>query len=87
MSNGSWIGAIGMLTRNEVDLIAAELMMATDRLEDVEYTTPVYTTKFVKTCKFLDLNINMKIFSAPIFDFGTNFQVSNLHKEAFFHCC
>lgn len=47
MNNGSWIGAIGMLTRNEVDLIAAELMMATDRLEDVEYTTPVYTTKFV----------------------------------------
>ena len=48
MANGSWIGAIGMLTNNDADLVAAELMMATDRLEDIEYTTPVYSTKYSK---------------------------------------
>lgn len=66
MSNGSWIGAIGMLTRNEVDLIAAELMMATDRLEDVEYTTPVYTTKcrtYIKRPSFTA--VKWKAYTAP----------------------
>lgn len=47
MDNGSWIGAVGMLTTNDADLVAAEVMMATDRLDDIEYTTPVYSTKSV----------------------------------------
>ena len=47
IQNGSSNGAIGMLINNETDLVAAELIMTTERLNDVEYTTPVYSTKYL----------------------------------------
>ncbi|XP_058797737.1 probable glutamate receptor [Phymastichus coffea] len=43
--NGSWSGIIGMLVRKEIDLAAAELLMTSDRLEAIEFTTPVFSTK------------------------------------------
>ncbi|KAG7200800.1 hypothetical protein KM043_003173 [Ampulex compressa] len=43
--NGSWTGAIGMLINNEADLAATELMMTSDRLDAIEFTTPIYATK------------------------------------------
>nr|UEN71271.1 ionotropic receptor 2 [Gregopimpla kuwanae] len=45
LDNGTWTGAIGLLTRNDVDIVAAELMMTRDRLEAVDFTTPLYSTK------------------------------------------
>ncbi|XP_043272684.1 probable glutamate receptor [Venturia canescens] len=45
LANGTWTGTIGMLIEDEVDVVAAELMMTRDRLEAIEFTTPVYTTK------------------------------------------
>lgn len=35
-----------MLVNDEVDLVASELMMTSDRLDAVEFTTPVYSTKY-----------------------------------------
>ncbi|XP_017889863.1 glutamate receptor U1-like [Ceratina calcarata] len=43
--NGSWTGSIGMLVENQADLAATELMMTSDRLDVVKFTTPVYSTK------------------------------------------
>ncbi|KAL7301179.1 hypothetical protein TKK_0006150 [Trichogramma kaykai] len=43
--DGSWSGAIGMLVRKETDLVAAELLMSTDRLDSIAFTTPVFSTK------------------------------------------
>lgn len=45
LPNGSWTGSIRMLVEDEADLAATELMMTSDRLDAVKFTTPVYTTK------------------------------------------
>ena len=44
--NGSWSGVVGKIVRKEVDFAATELTMTADRLDFIEFTTPVYTTKF-----------------------------------------
>ncbi|KAJ8681897.1 hypothetical protein QAD02_017689 [Eretmocerus hayati] len=43
--DGTWTGIIGMLVRKEIDLAAAELLMTSDRLDAVLFTTPVFSTK------------------------------------------
>lgn len=43
--NGSWTGSIRMLIEDEVDLVATEMMMSSDRLEVLKFTTPIYTSK------------------------------------------
>ena len=45
LNNGTWTGAIGLLTTNEADIAAAELVMTTDRIDAIDFTTPVYSTK------------------------------------------
>ncbi|KZC11092.1 Glutamate receptor [Dufourea novaeangliae] len=45
LSNGTWTGSMRMLVENEADLAATELMMTSDRLDAVRFTTPVYSTK------------------------------------------
>ncbi|XP_076164712.1 glutamate receptor U1 isoform X2 [Ptiloglossa arizonensis] len=45
LPNGTWSGSIGMLMDDKADLAATELMMTLDRLDVVEFTTPVYSTK------------------------------------------
>lgn len=45
LPNGSWTGSMRMLIDDEADLAAAELMMTSDRVGTVEFTTPVYSTK------------------------------------------
>ncbi|XP_011497652.1 PREDICTED: LOW QUALITY PROTEIN: probable glutamate receptor [Ceratosolen solmsi marchali] len=45
LPNGSWTGIVGMLVRKEIDLAATELLMTSDRLEAIEFTTPVFSTK------------------------------------------
>lgn len=52
--DGKWTGLIGMLFRNETDLGAAELMMTSDRLDAVDFTTPVFSTKLKK---FFSINV------------------------------
>nr|XP_033342788.1 glutamate receptor ionotropic, delta-1-like [Megalopta genalis] len=45
LPNGTWTGSIRMLIEDQADLAATELMMTSDRLDAVEFTTPVYSTK------------------------------------------
>ncbi|XP_017765249.1 PREDICTED: probable glutamate receptor [Eufriesea mexicana] len=45
LPNGKWTGLIRMLVEGEADLAAAELMMTSDRLDAVRFTTPIYSTK------------------------------------------
>ncbi|XP_029052773.2 probable glutamate receptor [Osmia bicornis bicornis] len=45
LPNGTWTGSIRMLLEDEADLAATELMMTSDRLDAVKFTTPVYSTK------------------------------------------
>ncbi|XP_078039267.1 putative glutamate receptor isoform X2 [Augochlora pura] len=45
LPNGTWTGSIRMLIEDEADLAATELMMTSDRLDVIEFTTPVYSTK------------------------------------------
>ncbi|CAK9824831.1 Probable glutamate receptor [Anthophora retusa] len=45
LPNGTWTGSIRMLVEDEADLAATELMMTSERLEAVKFTTPVYSTK------------------------------------------
>ncbi|XP_076651475.1 glutamate receptor-like isoform X3 [Halictus rubicundus] len=45
LPNGTWTGSIKMLLEDEADLAATELMMTSDRLDAVKFTTPVYSTK------------------------------------------
>ncbi|XP_043266187.1 probable glutamate receptor [Colletes gigas] len=45
LPNGTWTGMIGMLMHDEAGLAATELMMTSDRLDVVKFTTPVYSTK------------------------------------------
>ncbi|XP_031787913.1 glutamate receptor [Nasonia vitripennis] len=45
LANGSWTGAVGQLVRNESDLAATELLMTADRLQAIEFTTPVFSTR------------------------------------------
>lgn len=45
--NGTWTGAIGILVRNEADIAGMELMMTSDRLDAIAFTTPVFSTKYV----------------------------------------
>ncbi|XP_031367534.1 glutamate receptor U1-like [Apis dorsata] len=43
--NGSWTGSIRMLLEDEADLIATEMMMSSNRLDVLKFTTPIYTSK------------------------------------------
>ncbi|KAI4496719.1 hypothetical protein M0804_000529 [Polistes exclamans] len=43
--NGTWTGAVGILVKNEADIAGMELMMTSDRLDAIDFTTPVYSTK------------------------------------------
>lgn len=45
LPNGTWTGSIRMLVEDKADLAATELMMSSDRLEAIKFTTPVYSTK------------------------------------------
>ncbi|XP_076394994.1 glutamate receptor isoform X2 [Megachile rotundata] len=45
LPNGTWSGAIKMLLGNKADLAADGFTMTTNRLNAIEFTTPVYTTK------------------------------------------
>ncbi|XP_071865855.1 glutamate receptor U1 isoform X2 [Bombus fervidus] len=45
LPNGTWTGSIKMLVEGKADLAATELMMSSDRLEAIKFTTPVYSTK------------------------------------------
>ncbi|XP_054004327.1 probable glutamate receptor isoform X1 [Hylaeus anthracinus] len=45
LPNGTWTGSMGMLMEDEADLAATELMMTSDRLDIVKFTTPVYSSK------------------------------------------
>ncbi|XP_076295011.1 putative glutamate receptor isoform X2 [Lasioglossum baleicum] len=45
LPNGTWTGSIKMLMEDKADLAATELMMTSDRLDAVKFTTPVYSTK------------------------------------------
>ncbi|XP_060825021.1 glutamate receptor U1-like isoform X2 [Bombus pascuorum] len=45
LPNGTWTGSIKMLVEDKADLAATELMMSSDRLEAIKFTTPVYSTK------------------------------------------
>jgi hypothetical protein len=47
LPNGTWTGIVGMLVRKEIDLAATELLMTGDRLEAIEFTTPVFSTKLI----------------------------------------
>lgn len=44
--NNTWTGQLGMLIRDEIDLVASELMMTESRMGAIDFTTPVYTTKY-----------------------------------------
>ncbi|KAK2579344.1 hypothetical protein KPH14_008295 [Odynerus spinipes] len=46
LPNGSWTGVIGMLVRNEADIAATGLMMTSDRLDAIAFTSAVYATKY-----------------------------------------
>lgn len=46
LPNGSWTGVVGMLVRQEADLAATGLMMTSDRLDVIAFTSPVYATKY-----------------------------------------
>ncbi|XP_031847328.2 glutamate receptor U1 [Nomia melanderi] len=45
LPNGTWTGSMRMLIEGEADLAATELMMTSDRLDAIEFTTPVYSTR------------------------------------------
>ncbi|XP_057331853.1 probable glutamate receptor [Microplitis mediator] len=45
LNNGTWTGAINSLIINKSDIFAAELLMTTERLDALKFTTPLYSTK------------------------------------------
>ncbi|XP_076241054.1 glutamate receptor ionotropic, delta-1 [Calliopsis andreniformis] len=45
LPNGTWTGSMKMLMDGEADLAAAEMLMTSDRLNAIKFTTPVYSTK------------------------------------------
>ncbi|KAK0098752.1 hypothetical protein PV326_004031 [Microctonus aethiopoides] len=44
-ANGTWTGGISSLIDKNSDIFAGELMMTTDRLNAITFTTPLYSTK------------------------------------------
>ncbi|XP_015171770.1 PREDICTED: probable glutamate receptor [Polistes dominula] len=68
--NGTWTGAVGMLIKNEADIAGMELMMTSDRLDAIDFTTPVYSTKCRTFIKRPDLtSIKWQAYTSP---FGAN---------------
>ncbi|KAF3429742.1 hypothetical protein E2986_05555 [Frieseomelitta varia] len=66
LPNGSWTGLIKMLVDDEADLGASELMMSSDRLDSIKYTTPVYTTRCRAYIKRPDTTaVNWNAYLAP----------------------
>ncbi|KAK1122578.1 hypothetical protein K0M31_009023 [Melipona bicolor] len=66
LPNGSWTGLIRMLIDDEADLGASELMMSSDRLGIIKYTTPVYTTRCRAYIKRPDTTaVNWNAYLAP----------------------
>ncbi|KOX79721.1 Glutamate receptor delta-1 subunit [Melipona quadrifasciata] len=66
LPNGSWTGLIKMLVDDEADLGASELMMSSDRLGAIKYTTPVYTTRCRAYIKRPDTTaVNWNAYLAP----------------------
>jgi hypothetical protein len=49
LRNGSWNGVIGMLQNDDVDVSNAYLIMAAEREEAVDFTTPVLSTRYMCT--------------------------------------
>ncbi|XP_043487436.1 probable glutamate receptor [Polistes fuscatus] len=43
--NKTWTGAVGTLVKNEADIAGMGLMMTSDRLDAIDFTAPVYSTK------------------------------------------
>lgn len=43
---GTWTGGIASLIDNTSDIFAAELMMTSDRVSAITFTTPLYSTKY-----------------------------------------
>ncbi|KAJ4428309.1 hypothetical protein ANN_24328, partial [Periplaneta americana] len=59
-ANGSWTGLIGMLQRREVDVVNADVTMTSERLDVVDFMTPLVSTRFhlaIKQTNTFDLKI------------------------------
>jgi ABC-type amino acid transport substrate-binding protein len=41
MRNGSWNGLVGMLTRHEVDVATANLIVTPERVDVVDFLAPI----------------------------------------------
>ncbi|XP_047366950.1 probable glutamate receptor isoform X1 [Vespa velutina] len=64
--NGTWTGAIGILVKNEADIAGMELMMTSDRLDAISFTTPVFSTKCRTFIKRPDsTSIKWRAYTAP----------------------
>jgi hypothetical protein len=46
LQNGSWSGVIGLLEQGDVDVSSAYLIMTVERLDAVDFTTPVLSTRY-----------------------------------------
>jgi hypothetical protein len=49
LGNGRWNGVIGMLQKGDVDVSNAYVIMAAEREDAVDFTTPVLSTRYMCT--------------------------------------
>ena len=45
--SGNWSGAMGLAVRKEVDLVAADFQMTSQRLKIIDFSTPLFFAKTV----------------------------------------
>ncbi|KAL0269926.1 UNVERIFIED_CONTAM: hypothetical protein PYX00_007507 [Menopon gallinae] len=64
--NRTWNGLMGMLLKNEIDVIAAELTMTKDRMEVIDFTYAAASAKYQLFFKALGYRLEWKAIFKPL---------------------